>query len=128
MKHEAHKRLEDSQTISTQAAALNGLWRRSALRSPDGRDRRVHSRFSTDDSAQVSIVNSPEKPEPEGLTMESRVVDVSRGGMRLRIPILLKPGTMIRVLLGDTEVVAEVRYCVAADGAHFAGVQVQNVS
>jgi hypothetical protein len=113
-----HKRLEDSQKIAVPITTLNGLWRRA----PTGRERRVHVRVPTDDIAQVRIEGSSDP------WAEARVLDVSRGGMRLRIHRMLAPGTLLRVQLGETEVVAEVRYCVAAEGAYSAGVQFQNVA
>jgi hypothetical protein len=122
MKIEAHKRLEDSQNISVPVAAITGLWRRGILRMPGTHDRRRYVRIPTDDMAQVSVVGAAAS-EP----MEARVVDVSRGGMRLNIKQLLAAGTMLRVQLRDTGVLAEVRYSVASDGAFTTGVQVQSV-
>jgi hypothetical protein len=122
MKLEAHKRLEDSQNISVPVAAITGLWRRGILRVPGNHDRRRYVRIPTDDTARVSVVGAAAS-EP----MEARVTDVSRGGMRLHMKQLLAQGTMLRVQLRDTGVLAEVRYCVAIDNAFTAGVQVQSV-
>src|SRR5262249_33323791 len=113
-----HKRLEDSQKISVPVQTLNGLWRRA----PTGAERRIHVRVATDDQAFVKIEGSSEQP------VEARVLGVSKGGMRLRLPRLLAPGTLLHVSVGETEVVAEIRYCVAADGAYSAGIQFQNVA
>src|SRR5262245_10310510 len=109
------KRLKDSD-LSTTATLLTGLWRRGVHRAPDLVERRQHVRIPTDDLAQVTLGED---------CADVRVMDVSRGGMRLRSPQLLSPGTSVRVKLGDTEVTAVVRYCIAADGAYWAGVQVQ---
>jgi hypothetical protein len=122
MRLEAHKRLEDSQNLSVPVAAITGLWRRGILRVSGGHDRRRYVRIPTDDMAQVSVVGAAAS-EP----MEARVVDVSRGGMRLHIKHLLAQGTMLRVQLRETGVLAEVRYAVSTDGAYTTGVQVQSV-
>jgi hypothetical protein len=122
MKLEAHQRLEDSQNISVPVAAITGLWRRGILRVAGSPDRRRYVRIPTDDIAQVSVVGAATS-EP----MEVRVMDVSRGGMRLRLLQMLSHGTMLRVQLRDTAVLAEVRYCVASNDVFVAGVQVHSV-
>jgi hypothetical protein len=122
MKLEAHQRLEDSQNISVPVAAITGLWRRGILRVAGSPDRRQYVRIPTDDVAQVSVVGAATS-EP----MEVRVMDVSRGGMRLRLQQMLSHGTMLRVQLRDTTVLAEVRYCVPSKDVFVAGVQVHSV-
>ena len=125
MKPEARQRLEDSQNISVPVAAMTGLWRRGILRLPGAHDRRRYVRIPTDDAAQVSVIGAEGDPPSE--SMEARVVDVSRGGMRLRVKQMLAQGTMLKVQLRETGVLTEVRYCVPVVDGFDVGVKVQSV-
>jgi len=55
------------------------------------------------------------------------VIDVSRGGLRVRTPVFLQAGTLIQVKIKRSIVLGEVRYCVSADGGFHAGVQIQDL-
>lgn len=85
--------------------------------SHSGPDRRTETRFPTDELAKMKILR------PLGEGSEVRVLDVSKGGLKLRVPELLQPGTIIQVHLKAAIAMAEVRYCLAADGGFHAGLR-----
>jgi hypothetical protein len=86
-------------------------------------ERRARTRFPTDDAAWMKVV---EPPGAKGA--EVRVLDVSHGGLKLRVPANLPPGTIVEIDLEGAVMLAEVRYCVRAELGFHAGVQLQNVA
>jgi hypothetical protein len=121
MKVQEQQRTEENEKLSIPVAAMTGLWRRGILRVPGSHDRRRYVRIPTNDPAQVNVIGAESK------LMEGRVVDVSRGGLRLRLAQMFAQGTKLRIQLRETGVLAEVRYCVAVDGEYDVGVQIQSV-
>ena len=59
--------------------------------------------------------------------IDVRVLDVSKDGLRLRVPEFLQPGSVIQVRLESSIALGEVRYCRAAHGGFDAGIQLQDV-
>lgn len=108
---------------SRPVAVLSGLWRKAHLRAPEGRERRHEIRIPTDESARISI------PGPERIEkVDIRIVDVSRGGLRVLVNRCLRQGSMVMVHLRNADVMAEVRYCRPADAPdHHIGLQVRFV-
>lgn len=94
---------------------------------PDGTitdaERRAWARFPTNDAARMRVV----KPLGQKAA-EIRVLDVSQGGLKLRVPANLQPGTIIQIELENAAMLAEVRYCARAELGFIAGVQLQDVS
>jgi hypothetical protein len=85
-------------------------------------DRRSWARFPTDDAARMKVL------KPLGAkAAEVRILDVSQGGLKLRVPTMLQPGSIVQVDLRSGVLVAEVRYCVRARLGFHAGIQLQNV-
>ena len=56
-----------------------------------------------------------------------RVLDVSEGGVKVRVAEALKPGTVIQVRLKGAIALAEVRYCRKVGTEFHVGVQLQDV-
>src|SRR5690348_224856 len=79
-------------------------------------DRRTETRFPTYELAKMKILR------PLGEGSEVHVLDVSKGGLKLRVPELLQPGTIIQVHLKAVIAMAEVRYCLATDDGFHAGL------
>ena len=87
-------------------------------------ERRGGRRVPTDDPARMKVLYPS-----GGKGAEVRVLDVSRGGLRLRLPEFLQPGTIIQIQLKSLIAEAEIRYCVQAEEAGFyAGVELQDVA
>lgn len=118
MSSEIYRRLQESQPLQRPAAILSGLWRRGYLRAPHARDRRQDVRISTDDQAYMILPDE---------VIAVRVLDVSRGGMRIEVAAELLTGSIVRIELGGTRVVAEVRHSTLVLGAYHAGLQIQRL-
>jgi hypothetical protein len=56
-----------------------------------------------------------------------RVLDVSKGGLKLRSPERLEPGEIVQIHLKHTIALGEVRYCRRATDGFDVGVQFHNV-
>jgi hypothetical protein len=87
----------------------------------DGRDKRKDRRISTDDSALLRVL-SPLSFDK----LEVRILDVSRGGLKVQVPISLSIGTIVQIPLRKTVAFGEVRYCIPAGNEFHAGVQVHD--
>jgi hypothetical protein len=56
-----------------------------------------------------------------------RVVEISRGGLKVRTPRFLIPKTLVQIVFDGKPVLGEVRYCVKVDSEYQAGIkQIQN--
>jgi hypothetical protein len=53
------------------------------------------------------------------------VLEVSKGGMKLRVPEALEPGTVVQIRLKDAFALAEVRYCIKVGTELHVGVRLQ---
>ena len=92
-------------------------------RTEPGKDRRREQR---------SHVDAPASRQPldpaTGRKSEIRVVDVSTSGLRLRVPELIEPGTVVQIRLRNTVATGEVRYCCPVGKQFDVGVQFKSVS
>lgn len=98
---------------------MAGLWRRGHLRAPDGRDRRQDIRIPTEGRASVMVAEE---------SIVVRVLNVSRGGLRIASGVEFAPGSVVRVAVGDTSMLAEVRYSTPVEGAYQAGLQIRSLA
>ena len=81
------------------------------------RDRRAETRVSTGELAKMKVLR------PLGESSEVEVLDISKGGLKLRVPEMLQPGTIIQVHLKAAIAMAEVRYCIANGHGFHAGLR-----
>ena len=85
-------------------------------------ERRRYPRLVTDDSASLQVLN----PFSAGI-WEVRIVDVSKGGLRIYTPEQLMPESLIRVKMRYSVACGDVRYCIAAlDQGFHAGVRMHD--
>jgi PilZ domain len=87
-----------------------------------GGENRKSVRVPTDDPAFLTVLH----PEPSG-RIDTRVLDISKQGLRLAIPRELMKGAVIQVRLRDLFILAEVRYCRSVKTGFHAGVLIQDV-
>ena len=84
------------------------------------RERRAFPRFETNDTATLTYLD-PAFPEVASV----RVLDVSKGGLKLWTNQSLDPGAQVQIHRGDEIAAADVRYCVPAKQGFHAGVKFQ---
>jgi hypothetical protein len=90
----------------------------------DPADRRVEPRSPADLPATIKLLNPLQTSE----RISARVIDYSRGGLRLRVEKSLMPGTLVQVRVGEKLLLGDVRFCSPADGGEFyAGVRLQDI-
>jgi PilZ domain len=90
----------------------------------DPADRRAEPRSPTDLPATIKLLN----PLQASGRISARVIDYSRGGLKLRVEKSLMPGTLVQIRLGEKLLLGDVRFCSPADGDEFyAGVRLQDV-
>ena len=85
------------------------------------RRREVRSRVDAPATRQKLDPGSPDRSD-------IRVLDVSKSGLRLGVPELIEPGTMVQIRLKNTVALGEVRYCCPVGDRFHVGVQFTNVS
>ncbi len=86
-------------------------------------ERRADPRHPVDEPATVKVLN----PLQTAARFDARIVEMSRGGMKLRLPHSLMPGTLVQIRFQAKLALAEVRYCEAAGAEYYAGVRFQDV-
>src|SRR5712691_7490467 len=86
------------------------------------RERRHEPRIPAAESASMKMVY----PSPAD-RMDINVVNVSKGGLQLRVPEFLAPGVVIQILLKSLIMTAEVRYCLRVEDEFHAGVEIQDI-
>ena len=86
-------------------------------------ERRADPRHPVDEPATVKVLN-PLQTAPRS---PARIVEMSRGGMRLRMNQSLMPGTLLQIRFMGKLALAEVRYCEPAGEEFYAGVRFQDV-
>ena len=85
-------------------------------------NRRSETRFPTDERAKMKVLR------PLGDTgSEVRVLDISKGGLKLEVSALLHPGMLVQVRMKSAIALAEVRYCIPAAMGFHAGLRLQDV-
>jgi hypothetical protein len=89
--------------------------------SRNGVERRKEVRVATHETAHMKVL------QPLGATREIRVLDISRSGLKISLPEMLLPGTVIQIRLKAAVAFAEVRYCTPCHGEFHAGVRFQDV-
>jgi hypothetical protein len=100
------------------AAELDGNHAPPAIAS----ERRLNPRIPLHEPASMTRLN-PLMTERWPI----HLLDVSKGGLRLHVPNLLEPGTIVQIRLRAALVTAEVRYCIGAGVEFQAGVRTLDV-
>jgi hypothetical protein len=78
-------------------------------------------RIAIDEPARMKVL------QPLGTNTEIRVLDVSRTGLKISMPELLPPGTVIQIHMKAAIAFAEVRYSAPCGDEYHAGVRFQDV-
>lgn len=65
--------------------------------------------------------------EATGAPVEGRIVNISKRGMKLRLPVALQPGVGVQARMGGKIIMAEVRYCLPQGGEFHVGIEIQDV-
>jgi hypothetical protein len=89
----------------------------------DGVERRGGNRTPVDKPASWKVFN----PELTSLT-QLRILDVSKGGLKLCLPDSLKPGTLIQIRFKTAIAVGKVCYCLPVQSEFHIGVEIQEIS
>lgn len=84
-------------------------------------ERRREVRKPTDEPASIQLL-SPLEPA----RFNVRVLDISRAGLKIRTQRFLSRGVVLQIHLRDMMILGEVRYCVVADNAFYAGLCIQD--
>ena len=69
--------------------------------------RRSEARLPNDEGAVITVLQADLHPR-----LECHVLDRSKTGMRLGLPVALEPGALIQIRQQVAITMAEVRYCV----------------
>jgi hypothetical protein len=86
-----------------------------------GAERRQEIRIATNEPARMKIL------QPLSPSTEVRVLDISRSGLKITVPEMLTPGTVIQIHMRTAVAFAEVRYCGPSGEEIHAGVRFQDV-
>ena len=86
-------------------------------------ERRSETRHPSDQPAVVKLLN----PLQTSGWISASVIEISRGGLRLRTDRALMPGTLVQIRVGGKLVMGEIRYCNPAGEEYHAGVRLQDV-
>ena len=62
-----------------------------------------------------------------GDRVDGRVMNLSRSGLKLRVPKPMLPGTMVQVRFKDKIALGEIRYCIPVGAEYYVGVRFQDV-
>ena len=89
-----------------------------------GSERRIDPRAPLDEPASVKIVHPV---ITSGDRVEGRAVNLSKSGLKLRIPEPMLPGTMVQVRFMDRIALGEIRYCIPTGMEFYVGVRFQDV-
>jgi hypothetical protein len=96
-------------------------WERTKRGDRAGVERRQDVRIATDEPARMKVL------QPLGPSAEIRVLDVSRSGLKISVPEMLEPGTVIQIHMKNAIAFAEVRYSFQCGDDFHAGVRFQDV-
>ena len=119
----AVREVADSTANGVERAALpltTGTNPARSIRSTSEESRR-YPRFETDGTAAMTVLQPLCAVESE-----VRVLNVSKGGLKLGVSERLDPGSLVQIRIKDSFAVAEVRYCVRANQGFHIGVQLQD--
>lgn len=95
---------------------------RSIRQTKPVQERRGGARLPCDDAAQLQILR-PFSPK----RLEVRILNISRGGMRLRLRQAVDAGALIQIRFRDSMVFGEIRYCARAGGEYEAGLHIHDL-
>ena len=84
-------------------------------------DKRRYPRVATDEAASLQLL-APFSKE----NWDVRVVDVSKGGVRVFTPQPLTPDTLIRLKMKSSVACGDVRHCLATPEGFYAGVRLHD--
>jgi len=62
-----------------------------------------------------------------GERVDGRLVNLSRSGLKLRLPTPMLPGTIVQVRFMDRIAMGEIRYCIPTGSEYYVGVKFQDV-
>jgi hypothetical protein len=88
--------------------------------SPD--DRRRDHRFRVDDPVLVQNIDPV-----SDVVLAGRILDLSRSGLQLSLPVMALPGTLMKLRLSKCFVFAEVRRCTQVGNEFRIGLSIQQV-
>jgi hypothetical protein len=91
---------------------------------PEQSERRVDPRAPLDEPAAIKILHPA---ATSGDRMDGRAVNLSRSGLKLRVPQPMLPGTMVQVRFMDRIALGEIRYCIPTGPEFYVGVRFQDV-
>ncbi len=86
-----------------------------------GLERRMEARYPTRDAAELELLPGP-NPSICGI-----VLDISRSGLRVALPVTVAKATHLKIKLSSTVILGEVRYCRPVKGGFHAGILIQDV-
>lgn len=86
-------------------------------------DRRTDVRHPSDQPATIKFLN----PVQSSADVSARVLEISRGGLKLRVNRPLMPGTLVQIRFGGKLLMGEVRHCDPAGDEYHAGIRLQDV-
>jgi hypothetical protein len=109
------KTLADVAKYATQLAGL------SRQHSYSGQEKQREPRISSNGTGLMRILN------PFSERFHVQLLNVSRNGLKIKTGVLLEPGVIVHMRLADSLILGEVRYCVTADDAFHAGIQIQDM-
>jgi len=92
-------------------------------RARDDREMRREPRFHTHDRGVLQAL-APLSMDRSAV----RILDISKNGLGLLLPISLDPGTVVQVRFGQIIALGEVRYCRPFEDQFQAGIRLQNVT
>ena len=64
---------------------------------------------------------------PPYVMVQGRILDASPGGIKLKMPQAVEPGTLLQIRSRNRFVLAEVRYCLLQADDYHVGVEVKDV-
>jgi hypothetical protein len=90
---------------------------------PKSAERRVETRYSTKDTIELEVLPGPSQP------VKGSIDEVSRSGLRVLLPSRIAKGKQVKIKLGRTIIVGEIRYCRAIPGGGFqAGILIEDLA
>ena len=98
---------------------LAGLSAKQAIH--DGKEKRREHRFVINDPALLQILNPF-----SGEYSDVAIVDVSKHGLRLHVPAVVMPGSLVKVRIKDDMAFGRARYCEPATEGFFVGVHLHD--
>ncbi len=89
-----------------------------------GRDeRRADPRRPVDEPATIKVLNPLQSASP----FPARIVEMSRGGMKVRLKQSLMPGTLVQIRFKGKLAMGEIRYTERSGSDYYTGVRLQDV-